>query len=47
MIIWAALTRVLVRALDAYVTEDVASAWYEAAWSVDDWKASRDRGKGK
>ncbi|WP_182050464.1 hypothetical protein [Changpingibacter yushuensis] len=42
MRIWAVLTRALVRVLDAHLSEDVASAWYEAAWSVDDWKSNRD-----
>lgn len=40
---WSALTRTLIRALDRRLPEDVASAWYEAAWTVEDWKAVETR----
>jgi hypothetical protein len=40
---WSALTRTLIRTLDRRLPEDVASAWFEAAWAVEDWRSRKNQ----
>lgn len=39
--VWRSLTRAIARTLDPWMPDDIASAMYEAAWAVDDYRATR------